>query len=111
MSECGGICELIGNGGVCRFVPTRRNIKSWKLEKEIKKSLLKADVWVCDCMHELGVSGLLNGVLPQHLETDVSLCMARPDGYKYTPSFFVPIFLTPSLLCCCCDSRDFRVSV
>lgn len=26
---------------MCRFVPTRRNIKSWKLEKEIKKSLVK----------------------------------------------------------------------
>ncbi|MQL85150.1 hypothetical protein Taro_017673 [Colocasia esculenta] len=36
--------------------------------------------------------------------------MARSIGYKYTPSFFVPIFLTPSLLCCCCDSRDFSVA-
>lgn len=26
---------------MCRFFPTRRNIKSWKLDKEIKKSLVK----------------------------------------------------------------------
>lgn len=26
---------------MCRFIPTKRNIKSWKLDKKIKKSLMK----------------------------------------------------------------------
>ncbi|KAL2961931.1 hypothetical protein AAZX31_17G114700 [Glycine max] len=72
-----------------RFFPTRRNIKSWKLEKEIKKSLVKL-IWrrrECGGVEEKGPKDLL-GLMIQASNMNSSSNVTVDDIVEECKSFF-----------------------